>query len=123
MRADQFPGAPGRGKNVAKFMADGTPAPQMASRDASGSGGMTIRRKTTRIFDVYVNVDINEINRRIEAGRMAQADYERRMAAMPRPGPLVAASREAAAQARRAQLLLVWSKPAPSFAIRNTDNP
>lgn len=122
VRADQFPGAPGRGKTVAKFLADGTPAPLGCCGLTLGPGGMVISRKTTRLFEVCVRIDIDEENRRHEADLRERAKYERRMAAMPRPRPLVAAPREAAAQARRAQLRLVWSRPAPGFAIRNIDN-
>lgn len=111
VRATQFPGAPGMGKTIAKFLADGTVAPAGCNLSRLSPGCMSIWRATTRIFNVYVVVDETERSRRYETARAKTDDYERRMASMPRPTPLAVPSRDAAAQARRAQLRLVWSNP------------
>jgi len=115
--ATQFPGAPGMGKTVTKFLSDGTVAPAGCRLFTLGPGGVSIRRASTRLFSVRVLVDKDEENRRQQEGLAENEDYERRMSALPRPRPLVAADREVAAKTRRAQLRLVWSRPAPAFSI------
>jgi len=115
--ATQFPGAPGMGKTVTKFLSDGTVAPAGCRLFTLGPGGVSIRRASTRLFSVRVLVDKDEENRRHQEGLAENEDYERRMSALPRPRPLVAADREVAAKTRRAQLRLVWSRPAPAFSI------
>ncbi len=118
VRAEQFPGMPGMGKTTAKFMADGTVAPVGGGRHNLGPGSMTIDRDTTRLFTVSIHADVDESNRRHEAMIAADRAHAQYLATLPRPAPLVAPDREAAAQKRRAQLRLVWSKPTAPCRIK-----
>lgn len=111
-----LPGDPGMRKTATTILPDGS-----IGRGAYGEsqpGGRYIKLTGKHRFKVCIFVSEEESNRRDEAERAAEAEYLRRMAAMPRPKPLVAAPREAAAQAQRAQLRLVWSRPAPGFTIQ-----
>lgn len=109
--ATQFPGAPGLGKTVASFKADGSPAPIGRRVDSAEPGTMTIRR-FGKNFNVYLHVDADECERRNQERRARELAYEKCMVALPRPAPLVAADRQSAAHARRAQMRLAWSRPA-----------
>lgn len=113
VRAAQFPGAPGIGKTVAAFDASGNLVPS----HLRPRGGVTIRRASTRLFNVYFYVDADEEDRRWQSERSAREEYERRMAALPRPSPLVAPDRETAAKVRRADLRLAWSRPLSTFTL------
>lgn len=116
VRAAQFPGSPGIGKTTASFDANGSFVLGRAA-NWSRSSGMTIRRATASRFHVYFYIDDAEKERRTQAGREKQQDYERRMAAMPRPSPLVAPDREAAVRMRRAGLRLAWSRPLSTLSL------
>ena len=104
--AARLPGAPGMGKTVTKFFADGAPMPVRRSLASGGPGSMSIHRDSRKLL-VHVVVDDAEAEQRREAGIAQGRDHERRLAALPRPAPLIALDRAAAAMARRAQMRLV----------------
>lgn len=111
VHATQFPGAEGLGKTITKFLPDGSPAPRGCKLSRLGAGSKSIRRATSRIFNLFVVIDQAEAKRRGDASISDRNDYELRMAYQPRPAPLVAPTSEAVAQARRSQMRLAWSAP------------
>jgi len=115
VRPDRLPGSPGLGRTVVYLDPRGQPTDRHGAHEV---GGMVIKKDGPR--QLYLSVHdagMEEQNRRYEAQWQEHAAWERRMAALPRPRPLVAPSREAAAREQRQQLRLVWSRPAPTFTI------
>jgi hypothetical protein len=101
MTADQFPGQPGMRKVVVTIFADGTVptgAPTANHRRAREPGAIRIRRASKTKFSVSVYVPDNVADSRGTAFRVAVAEYEARMRALPvtlRPGATGGASHPA----------------------------
>lgn len=76
-----------------------------------------MRRQGKGRYAVWVALDRVEKTRRSALSGKAEADYLRRMAALPRPAPLVCRRVEEIARQRRAQIRLAWSRPAPTFSL------
>lgn len=79
VRLDQLPGQPGRGKTVAAYLPDGTMLPIRHNRSASSEPGlMSIRRSSTRQYQLSICVDEAEQTRRLARLRAEQEEERKR---------------------------------------------
>jgi len=85
---DQLPGQPGMRKVRVTIFADGT-LPQGArgvnDKRSREPGAKTIERASKTTYRVRVILPVDEQERRKEAGRLAEQDYEMRMKSLSRP--------------------------------------
>jgi hypothetical protein len=88
VRTGQLPGAPGMPKSTVNVAPDGSVVKIRARRDLPGGGRVISKRGRDR-YSVAVHVAEDERARRGAAWWAAEADYLQRMAALPRPAPLV----------------------------------
>lgn len=92
-RMDQLPGQPGMRKTRVTIFPDGTMptgAPTTNYAQAHMPGSKFIERASKTTYEVSVVVSQEERDRRWEASRRSDLEYEARMRALPRPAPLVA---------------------------------
>lgn len=107
----RFPGDPGMGKGVVNIRADGSIGPKYLPEHP---GSKTIRKTGVDKFLVYTVITEAQGYQRLRAERIRRADYEARMAALPRASRIDIALQKQLmreAERRRAKLRLVWSKP------------
>lgn len=114
----QFPGLPGMRKTIVTIMADGRVFDGTLTSNkppaAHAAGAKQVIRKSAQRFAVVIRIAEDAAEARHLAWIAAEAEHEAKLRAMPRPQPLVPLDGAAIAQARRAQLRLVWSRPAPA---------
>ena len=122
-----FPGDPGMRKVTVKILADGSlpstaPTANLPAGIAKAPGARDVSRAGVRRFEVSVYCTPEVAAARREAYWRDQHAWEAAMQAMPRPPRLDACLRELRDQAvreRRAQMRVVWSRPAwvPGFNL------
>ena len=115
VRIDQLPGKPGMRKKRVTIFPDGTlPSGALTAnhREARLPGTRWIERVSVASYRVCIVVSQDERTRRDEAWNMAQAEWLRKVRALPRPARLTASTCDATTtDSRRAHLRLVWSRP------------
>lgn len=110
--AGLFPGMPGMPKTIVSIAPDGDLRRYRNSLGARLPGAKQVTRRNAREYLVTVHIDADEARERWELWRQTDDAWEARMLLLPRPSPLVNAGREVAAKRRRAEMKLVWSRPA-----------
>ena len=116
VRRDQLPGQPGMRKVSVTLLPDGSAqggSPTSPTKPR-GEGVTLITRRSKNMYSVFVYVSNDEAIRRLEASNRRYLEWETRMSALRRPAPLIALNSKTGETARctRANLRLVWSRPA-----------
>lgn len=116
-----FPGFPGMRKTCVTLLPDGTPLGGAPTANppaaAKAPGARYVTKAGRKAYRVCVRLTAEEWQTRYDAKHRREAEHTAWLQSLPRPRPLVAPDREAAARDRRQVLRLVWSRPAPTFTL------
>lgn len=107
VRTEQLPGQPGMRKTSVRFLPDGTVFSGPPTANLLNCPKQ-IRRISQSIYEVRIEVSPEEADRRLDLSRLADAEWRRKVGAVPRPRRLQPGVTAAPA---RGHLHLVWSTP------------